>query len=115
MKSLTFIDIHIGQQLKKRRQYMNFTQTDLATKIGLTSQQIHKYEKGRDRIAASRLFQFSILLDVPFSYFYEGLQEAAPFPKKVKIQCFTSPGISFTLHLDNTSGLFSTIRLITYS
>ena len=52
---------------------MQETQEGLATKLGLTLQQIHKYEKGTNRVSASRLFAIAQILQVPISYFFEGV------------------------------------------
>jgi transcriptional regulator with XRE-family HTH domain len=66
------VDIYVGQKLKARRNLIGITQEVLAESTGITFQQIQKYEKGRNRLSASRLFQFSRVLDVPVSYFFEG-------------------------------------------
>lgn len=66
------VDIHVGSRLKKRRSLMGLSQEKLADGVGLTFQQVQKYERGANRISASRLYQFSEILDVPVSFFYEG-------------------------------------------
>lgn len=65
------VDIHVGQRLRVRRSLQGMSQEKLAGKINLTFQQIQKYERGTNRISAGRLYQFSKILDVPVSYFYE--------------------------------------------
>jgi transcriptional regulator with XRE-family HTH domain len=65
------VDIHVGKRIRMRRSLMAITQEKLAESVGLTFQQIQKYERGTNRVSASRLFQFSKILDVPISYFYE--------------------------------------------
>lgn len=65
------VDKHVGQRLRVRRSLMGISQEKLAEAIGLTFQQIQKYERGTNRISAGRLFQFSKILEVPISYFYE--------------------------------------------
>lgn len=60
-----------------RRQALGKTQTWLADAVGLTFQQIQKYEKGSNRIGSSRLQQFANLLDVPISFFFEGAPNAS--------------------------------------
>jgi transcriptional regulator with XRE-family HTH domain len=67
------IDAHVGKRLRLRRTLMGWTQEKLAEAIGLTFQQIQKYEKGANRISCSRLYDFSRLLDVPTSYFFDDL------------------------------------------
>ena len=65
------VDVHVGQRLRVRRSLMGMSQEKLADSIGLTFQQIQKYERGVNRISAGRLFQFSKILDIPVSYFYD--------------------------------------------
>jgi len=69
------VDIHVGARLRMRRSLMGFSQERLADAIGLTFQQIQKYERGTNRVSASRLYQFSKVLDVPISFFYENYSE----------------------------------------
>lgn len=68
------VDIHVGNQLRARRKIIDMTQEGLANGIGLTFQQIQKYERGLNRISAGRLYQFANILGVPITYFYEGLE-----------------------------------------
>lgn len=70
------IDRHVGTRLRLRRSLLGMSQTDLGKKLGVTFQQIQKYERGTNRIGASRLFSVANALEVPISYFYEGLDEA---------------------------------------
>ena len=67
------IDAHVGKQLKALRRSAGLSQTKLGAAIGVTFQQIQKCERGMNRIGASRLFQFSEILDVPISYFFDGI------------------------------------------
>ncbi len=67
------VDKHVGQQIRNRRALLGFSQEKLADAIGVTFQQIQKYERGTNRVSASRLFSFSKILDVSIDYFYEGL------------------------------------------
>jgi transcriptional regulator with XRE-family HTH domain len=69
----TAIDEHIGGRIVLRRQMLGMTQKSLAEKCGITFQQMQKYEKAANRIAASRLFQIGVALDSPASYFFSGL------------------------------------------
>lgn len=64
------IDEHVGQRLRQRRTIAGISQEKLADMVGVTFQQIQKYENGANRISASRLFQFSTLLDVPVDFFF---------------------------------------------
>lgn len=67
------IDIHVGLRVRQRRALLGMTQTDLGKAVGLTFQQVQKYERGANRVSASRLFEFSCVLDVPVPYFFEGM------------------------------------------
>lgn len=65
------VDVHVGTRLKLRRMILGISQEALGNSLGLTFQQIQKYEKGANRIGASRIFELSGLLDVPIQYFFE--------------------------------------------
>lgn len=67
------VDVHVGQRLRVRRSLLGMSQEKLAEAIGLTFQQVQKYERGVNRISAGRLFHLSNILDVPISYFYDHL------------------------------------------
>ncbi len=67
------IDVHVGVRLRVRRTLLGMSQTTLGDAIGLTFQQMQKYEKGTNRISASRLFDMSLILDVPIEYFFDDM------------------------------------------
>ncbi len=69
------IDIHVGESVRERRVYLGMSQGDLGEYLGLTFQQIQKYEKGANRISASKLWTISHLFDVPIEWFFYGLRE----------------------------------------
>ncbi|HEX7760069.1 MAG TPA: helix-turn-helix transcriptional regulator [Caulobacteraceae bacterium] len=69
------IDVHLGKRLRRRRRLLGLTQQQLAGSCGVRFQQIQKYECGANRISAARLWQLSEALEVPVSYFYDGLSE----------------------------------------
>ncbi|MFN3827410.1 MAG: helix-turn-helix domain-containing protein [Micavibrio sp.] len=69
------MDIHVGNRLRMRRSILGWSQEKLADSVGLTFQQVQKYERGANRISASRLYDFSRVLDVPVSYFFEQYNE----------------------------------------
>ena len=71
------IDIHVGSRVQLRRRLLGMNQTKLAGAVGTTYQQIQKYEKGTNRISASRLFNLGRALDVPISFFFEDLSPEA--------------------------------------
>ena len=72
-RGTTAVDTHVGQKIRARRMFLRMSQTDLADTAGITFQQIQKYERGTNRVGASRLQQFSQALGVPPSYFFDGL------------------------------------------
>ncbi len=65
------IDHYVGSRLRLRRTLLGYSQEKLSDAIGLTFQQVQKYERGTNRISASRLYQFSKILDVPVTYFFD--------------------------------------------
>ena len=77
-KTETFdpLDMYIGRRLRERRIELGISQRELAGELGLSYQQVHKYEHATDRISASRLFHISKILNVALPYFFEGCQEA---------------------------------------
>ena len=71
-KAATAIDKHVGRRVRMRRMLIGMTQEKLGEALGLTFQQVQKYEKGTNRIGASRLHQIGAILGVPVEFFYEG-------------------------------------------
>ena len=67
------VDIHVGSRVRLRRTMIGMSQEKLGDAIGLTFQQVQKYERGTNRMGASRLYQVSCVLDVPVEFFFEGL------------------------------------------
>jgi len=65
------VDVHVGSRLRLRRTLLGLSQEALGEALGLTFQQIQKYERGTNRIGASRLFDMARALDVPVDYFYD--------------------------------------------
>jgi transcriptional regulator with XRE-family HTH domain len=68
-----YIDVHVGSRIRVRRQLINMSQERLGELLGITFQQVQKYEKGTNRISASRLFYTAKTLGVPIQFFFEGL------------------------------------------
>ncbi len=68
------IDKHVGQRVRERRIVLGLSQTALANGLGIAFQQVQKYEKGRNRIAAGRIYACAQLLGVAPEYFFEGLE-----------------------------------------
>lgn len=66
-------NLHVGSKIRQRRLMLNLTQTGLAEKLGLTFQQVQKYEHGQNRVSAGRLLELAGALQVPIAFFYQGL------------------------------------------
>jgi len=64
------IDIHVGKRIRLRRTLLGMSQEAIGAAIGVSFQQVQKYERGVNRVGASRLFEFSKILDAPVSYFF---------------------------------------------
>jgi len=77
-KEARVIDAHVGQRIRGRRTELGMSQTQVADALGVTFQQVQKYERGANRVGASRLYDLSNILDRPVEYFFEGL---TPTPK----------------------------------
>ncbi|MGE0845299.1 MAG: helix-turn-helix domain-containing protein [Flavobacteriaceae bacterium] len=76
-RSATPIDEHVGNRMRVRRIMVGLSQEKLGELLGLTFQQIQKYERATNRISASRLFEIARILEVPVSFFFEGLDQEA--------------------------------------
>jgi len=97
------IDKHVGSRVRMRRMMLGMSQEKLGDALSLTFQQVQKYEKGANRIGASRLQQISLILQVPVSFFFEG---APPPPGKPFGGMSEAPSPSFvTDFLATTDGL----------
>lgn len=70
------VDVHVGARVRLRRQLLGLNQKELAAMLGLSFQQVQKFERGRDRIAASRLYDIANALNVPVSFFFDALPAA---------------------------------------
>ena len=71
------IDVHVGSRIRLRRTLLGMSQERLGEALGLTFQQVQKYERGVNRVGASRLFDLSRVLDVPISFFFDDMPEAS--------------------------------------
>ena len=81
------VDLHVGSKLREIRLKRGLSQERLAEEMGITFQQVQKYEKGLNRIGASRLWDLSQVLGEPISYFYEGMneEEKNQSPRKITL------------------------------
>jgi transcriptional regulator with XRE-family HTH domain len=102
------IDKHVGSRVRMRRMMLSMSQEKLGDALGLTFQQVQKYEKGTNRIGASRLQQIALILQVPVSFFFDGAPHVpgptarpegmaeAPSPAYVSDFLATSDGLALT-------------------
>jgi len=70
------VDVHVGERVRARRLLAGLSQDAFARKLNITFQQVQKYEKGTNRISASRLYKIATILSVPIDYFFEDLGES---------------------------------------
>ena len=70
------VDIHVGSRIRMRRNLLGMNQTALGEALSLTFQQVQKYERGANRVSASRLHEISRIQDVPVAWFFEDMDEA---------------------------------------
>jgi transcriptional regulator with XRE-family HTH domain len=77
------VDVHVGSRVRLRRTLLGLSQEKLGDALGLTFQQVQKYERGANRIGASRLFDLSRVLDVPVSFFFDDMTPDATARKPV--------------------------------
>jgi transcriptional regulator with XRE-family HTH domain len=99
------IDTHVGNRVRMRRMMLGMSQTNLSDALGLSFQQVQKYEKGANRIGAGRLQHISQILQVPVEFFFEGAphvsgqhdpQTSAPSPQYVSDYLATKDGLQLT-------------------
>ena len=104
-KPLNSIDKHVGSRVRMRRMMLGMNQTKLGDALGITFQQVQKYEKGANRVSASRLQHISHILQVPVPFFFEGAPHvpgqtigngAAPSPAYVTDFLASSDGLALT-------------------
>lgn len=69
------VDLHVGARIRMRRKVLGVSQEKLAEELGLTFQQVQKYERGANRVSASKLYEIARALSAPVAYFFEGLTD----------------------------------------
>lgn len=74
------VDVHVGKRIRHRRWLVGMTQQQLAERVGIKFQQIQKYETGANRVSASRLWDIAESLEVPVSFFFEGIEAEGAEP-----------------------------------
>lgn len=72
-RSANPVDVHVGARIRLRRQVLKMSQEKLGDQLGVTFQQVQKYERGTNRVGASRLWRLSQVLEVPISFFFDGM------------------------------------------
>ena len=108
-----FVARHIGEKIKERRMDLNLSQTDLAKRLGFTPQQMHKYEKGTNRISTDTLLELSKILSVPPKFFYQGLEGfSALHSREIVVVCKNEEGNKFSLRLLDDEYIFSEIKVV---
>ena len=88
------VDVHVGSRVRLRRTLLGLSQEKLGDALGLTFQQVQKYERGANRIGASRLFDLSRVLDVPVSFFFDDMSQEIPGRR---------PAVEFDIDVDDVS------------
>ena len=88
------IDAHIGSRLRLRRLMRGISQESLGELLSVTFQQVQKYEKGTNRVSASRLYEMAQILDVPIDYFFDGLTDDMSGLRPEGMQESDTPSVS---------------------
>jgi transcriptional regulator with XRE-family HTH domain len=109
------LDRHVGARMRARRIMLGLTQQQLAERIGITYQQAHKYEKGLNRMAASRLHQAAQVLGVDVGYFFEGWHGAEESPSELAPQQRLLLELAknfMTLSLEHQQAICTLVRML---
>ena len=92
------IDVHVGQRIRLRRNLVGMTQEQLASAVGVTFQQVQKYERGFNRVSASRLYDIGHVLSVPISFFFQDVSvQVAEERYGILPDSFDATGAALTL------------------
>ena len=110
------IDVHVGSRVRLRRTLLGMSQEKLGDALGLTFQQVQKYERGVNRVGASRLFDISRVLDVPISFFFddmpEGMNESPMSGPRGRSHGFSEAQEPFGVGLDDQLTKRETLELV---
>ena len=90
-RSVNSIDKHFGEQIRSRRHALNMSQEHLGKELGVSFQQIQKYESGANRISATRLYEICQVFDVPIASMFDGIPGTAPSPGKKNGRAVSGP------------------------
>lgn len=104
------VDRHVGRRVCEKRISLGYNQSDLGRALGLTFQQIQKYEKGSNRISASKLWDISRFFKVDVSYFFEGLGEARGVAEEGGAFTHDFPATRYTIELARLAPQLSVAR-----
>ena len=85
------VDVEVGRRIRLQRMSAGMSQTELGEKVGVTFQQIQKYEKGKNRVGAGRLTQIAAVLHVPIGVFFDGATEASQSATESPAELLTRP------------------------
>ncbi len=113
MTDLSFVDRHVGERVRERRTALNMSQQKLADALNVSFQQVQKYEKGTNRISASRLWAISRVLRTPIGDFFQGVNaHMEEFAASNGFQDEGSPYLAETVPADRTQRLVAAIENI---
>ena len=87
------VDVHVGERLRQRRTLLGLSQGEIGARLGLSFQQIQKYERGTNRIGASRLYRLSKVLGVPITYFFEDMPMEVVVASKLRAAALADDAI----------------------
>lgn len=104
-------DIHVGMRVRTRRKMLSMSQTELGKQLGVTFQQVQKYERGTNRIGSSRLHMMSQALNVPVAYFFDGLDQIKE-DERDPLDSLRIRGRQALDRLDDKQDLASCVRII---
>ncbi len=90
------VDVHVGSRIRLRRRVLNLTQLQLSDLLGITFQQVQKYEKGLNRVSASSLWDISRVLEVPMDFFFEDMEKetALQSPRMLRLNLTVDNALS---------------------
>lgn len=106
-----FVDAHVGGRLRERRILLGLSQTKLGESLGLSFQQIQKYERGIDRISVGRLVHLAQVLGVPITYFFDDLDDVTP-PANMPLPSWGKRGSGKTQKTEDPMSKRETLELV---
>jgi transcriptional regulator with XRE-family HTH domain len=104
------VDIHVGSVLRRKRKEADITQEELAEAVGITFQQVQKYEKGKNRISCSKLYEFAKFLGVDVSSFFDGLDVEYAFNDPASMALADGSTLSKKQQIERVTSLFAQLN-----